>query len=74
MTIATETKEFPVCPYPEKIVDEVSGIRVKNDKYELWMDAFVTGLKAGIQVVALAAGQRSFDSETWAHIDMLMNK
>lgn len=29
-----------LCPYPEKIVDEISGVVVPNDKYHDWMAGY----------------------------------
>ena len=49
----TQILNFPQCPYPEYIQDEDSGCPVKNDKYVLWMEGFITGLKTGLQTMSI---------------------
>lgn len=35
------------CPYPQYIVDEVSGVRVENDLYRAWMEGYNRGYQDG---------------------------
>ena len=34
-------------PYPEKLVDEVSGIEVPNEKHKIWYEGYLDGVVEG---------------------------
>ena len=35
------------CPYDEFIIDEDSGVKVKNDRYTDWMEGYNRGYEQG---------------------------
>ena len=71
----TQILNFPQCPYPEYIRDEDSDCTIKNDKYILWMEGFITGIKAGLQTMSIVTkGNTPEALAAIEQIDKLMRK
>lgn len=66
--------KFPGNPYPEYLQDEVSGVAVKNDKYAIWSEGFVEGVKAGIKTLMVALTARELEPEVAAEIMKLIGE